>query len=46
MSLAIDHAAQFALNKEQITNAALARLLYHQLQTEETSKSHDCAGLL
>ena len=35
MSLAIDHAAQLALNEEPITNAELARLLYHRLQTEE-----------
>jgi hypothetical protein len=36
MSLAIDHAAQFALDDESITNAELARLLYHRLQTEES----------
>jgi hypothetical protein len=35
MSLAIDHAAQFALYEEQIINMELARLLYHRLQTEE-----------
>jgi hypothetical protein len=35
MSLAIDHAAQLALNEEPITNAELARLLYHRLQPEE-----------
>jgi len=35
MSLAIDHAAQLALNEEPITNAELARLLYHRPQTEE-----------
>jgi hypothetical protein len=35
MSLAIDHAAHLALNEEPITNAELARLLYHRLQTEE-----------
>jgi hypothetical protein len=34
MSLAIDYAAQHALNEESITNAELARLLYHRLQTE------------
>jgi hypothetical protein len=34
-SLAIEHAAQFALDEEQITNTELARLLYHRLQTEE-----------
>ena len=36
MSLAIDHAAQLALDEEQITNTELARLLYHRLQTEES----------
>jgi hypothetical protein len=36
MSLAIDHAAQFALDEESITNMELARLLYHRLQTEES----------
>ena len=35
MSLAIDHAAQFALDEELITNAELAQLLYHRPQTEE-----------
>jgi hypothetical protein len=35
MSLAIEHAAQFALYEEPITNTELARLLYHRLQTEE-----------
>jgi hypothetical protein len=35
MSLAIDRAAQPALNEEPITNTELARLLYHRLQTEE-----------
>jgi hypothetical protein len=35
MSLAIDHAAQLALNEEPITNAELAQLLYHRLQTDE-----------
>jgi hypothetical protein len=35
MSLAIDHAAQLALDEESITNTELARLLYHRLQTEE-----------
>lgn len=33
MSLAIDHAAQFALYEKPITNTKLARLLYHRLQT-------------
>jgi hypothetical protein len=36
MSLAIEHAAQFALDEEPITNTELARLLYHRLQTEES----------
>jgi hypothetical protein len=36
MSLAIDHAAQFALDEKSITNTELARLLYHRLQTEES----------
>jgi uncharacterized protein (DUF1684 family) len=36
MSLAIDHAAQFALDDKSITNTELARLLYHRLQTEES----------
>jgi hypothetical protein len=36
MSLAIDHAAQLALDEESITNTELARLLYHRLQTEES----------
>jgi hypothetical protein len=36
MSLAIDHAAQLALDEEPITNTELARLLYHRLQTEES----------
>lgn len=35
MSLAIEHAAQSALNEEPTTNTELARLLYHRLQTEE-----------
>jgi uncharacterized protein (DUF1684 family) len=35
MSLAIEHAAQFALDEEPITNKELARLLYHRLQTEK-----------
>jgi hypothetical protein len=35
MSLAIDHTAQLALDEEQMSNMELARLLYHQLQTEE-----------
>jgi hypothetical protein len=35
MSLAIKHAAQLALNEEQITNTELAQLLYHRLQTDE-----------
>jgi hypothetical protein len=35
MSLAIDHAAQLALDEETITNTELARLLYHRLRTEE-----------
>jgi hypothetical protein len=35
MSLAIDHAAQLALDEEQMTDMELARLLYHRLQTEE-----------
>lgn len=35
MSLAINHAAQFALNEETITNSELVRLLYHRPQTDE-----------
>jgi tRNA A37 threonylcarbamoyladenosine modification protein TsaB len=35
MSLAIEYAAQLALNEEKIINSELARLLYHRLQTEE-----------
>jgi hypothetical protein len=34
MSLAIEHAAQLALDEGSITNTGLARLLYHRLQTE------------
>jgi hypothetical protein len=36
MSLAIDHAAQLALDEESITNTELARILYHRLQNEES----------
>jgi hypothetical protein len=36
MSLAIDHAAQFSLDDEPITNTELAQLLYHRLQNEES----------
>jgi hypothetical protein len=39
MSLAIDHATQFALNEDSITNTELARLLYHRLQTEEDQET-------
>ena len=35
MSLAIDHAAQLALDEEPITNTELAQLLYHRLQTDK-----------
>jgi hypothetical protein len=35
MSLAIEHAAQLALNEEQITNTELTQLLYHRRQTNE-----------
>ncbi len=35
MAIAIDHAAQLALNEERIINAELAQLLYHRLQSEE-----------
>lgn len=35
MSLAIDHAAQLALDEESMTNTELAQLLYHRLQTDE-----------
>jgi hypothetical protein len=35
MSLAIEHAAQFPINENPITNTELARLLYHRLQAEE-----------
>ena len=38
MSLTINHAAQFALNEEPITNMELAQLLYHRLQTEESQE--------
>ena len=33
MSMAIDHAAQFALSEDSMTNEDLARLLYHRLRT-------------
>jgi galactokinase len=46
MSLTIDHAAQLALDEEQITNIELARLLYHRLQMKKTKKPHDCVSLL
>jgi hypothetical protein len=39
MSIAIDHAAQFVLNKNSITNTELARLLYHRLQTDEDQET-------
>jgi biopolymer transport protein ExbD len=39
MSLAIDHAAQLALDEEQISNMELARLLSHRLQTEEDQET-------
>jgi hypothetical protein len=39
MSLAITHAAQLALDEEQMTNIELARLLYHRLQTEEDQEN-------
>jgi hypothetical protein len=35
MSLAIDHAAQFALDEETMIDTELAQLLYHRLRTEE-----------
>ena len=35
MSLAIDDAAQLAVDEEPTTNTALARLLYHRLQTDK-----------
>ena len=37
MAIAIDYAAQLALDDESMTNTELARLLYHRLQTEEDS---------
>jgi hypothetical protein len=39
MSFAIEHAAQFALDEESITNEELARLLYHRLQTDEDQET-------
>jgi hypothetical protein len=39
MSLAIEHAAQLALNEEEITNTELAQLLYHRLQTDEDQET-------
>jgi uncharacterized protein (DUF1684 family) len=39
MSLAIEHAAQFALDEEKITNTELAQLLYHRLQTKEDQET-------
>jgi hypothetical protein len=39
MSLAIDHAAQLALDEEQMSNMELARLLSHRLQTEEDQET-------
>ena len=35
MAIAIDYAAQLALDEEPMTTTELARLLYHRLQTEE-----------
>lgn len=34
-AIAIDYAAQLALDDKLITNTELARLLYHRLQTED-----------
>ena len=39
MSLAIEHAAQLALDDEQITNMELARLPYYRRQTEEDQET-------
>jgi hypothetical protein len=39
MSLAIDHAAQFALDEELIINTELTRLLYHRLQIGKTQET-------
>ncbi|SDY64573.1 hypothetical protein [Halopenitus persicus] len=39
MALAIDHAAQCALDQEKMTNADLARLLHHRLQHEENQET-------
>lgn len=35
MAIAIDYAAQLALDEEPMTNAELAQLLSHRLQTDE-----------
>lgn len=35
MAIAINYAAQLALDEEPMTTTELARLLYHRLQTEE-----------
>jgi hypothetical protein len=35
MVIAIDDAAQLAVDEEPMITTALARLLYHRLQTEE-----------
>ena len=35
MAIAIDYAAQLALDEEPMTTTELVRLLYHRLQTEE-----------
>jgi hypothetical protein len=39
MAIAIDYATRLALNKEPVTTTELARLLYHRLQTEESSSN-------
>ncbi|WP_251344626.1 transposase [Haloplanus halophilus] len=39
MALAIDHAAQCALDQEKMTNADLARLLHHRHQHEENQET-------
>jgi hypothetical protein len=37
MAIAIDYAAQLALDEEPMTTTELARLLYHRLQIEENT---------
>ncbi|MFC6766864.1 hypothetical protein [Natrinema soli] len=39
MAMAIDYAAQLALDEDSMTTTELARLLYHRLQTEESTRN-------